>query len=57
MTQITIIGNLTSDRELKFISSGAAVTSFTVATAPARSLGPERLDGRRDSLHALFGVG
>ena len=37
MTQITIIGNLTSDRELKFISSGAAVTSFTVAAAPARS--------------------
>ncbi|WP_062381654.1 single-stranded DNA-binding protein [Demequina pelophila] len=33
-TQITVIGNLTSDPELKFISSGAAVCNFTVASTP-----------------------
>ena len=33
-TIITIIGNLTADPELRFTSSGAAVTSFTVASTP-----------------------
>ena len=33
-TIITIIGNLTKDPELRFTPSGAAVTSFTVASTP-----------------------
>ncbi|WP_062464935.1 single-stranded DNA-binding protein [Demequina soli] len=33
-TQITVIGNLTGDPELRFISSGAAVVNFTVASTP-----------------------
>lgn len=35
-TQITVVGNLTSDPELKFIQSGAAVANFTVASTPRR---------------------
>lgn len=33
-TQITLIGNLTDDPELKFTPSGAAVSNFTVASTP-----------------------
>ena len=33
-TQITLVGNLTSDPELRFTPSGAAVASFTVASTP-----------------------
>jgi single-strand DNA-binding protein len=33
-TVITVIGNLTSDLELRFTQSGAAVASFTVASTP-----------------------
>ena len=33
-TQITVIGNLTGDPELRFIQSGAAVMNFTVASTP-----------------------
>ena len=33
-TVITVIGNLTSDPELRFTQSGAAVASFTVASTP-----------------------
>lgn len=33
-TQITVVGNLTGDPELRFISSGAAVVNFTVASTP-----------------------
>ncbi len=33
-TSITVIGNLTGDPELRFISSGAAVVNFTVASTP-----------------------
>ena len=32
--QITVVGNLTADPELKFIQSGAAVVNFTVASTP-----------------------
>jgi len=32
--QITVIGNLTGDPELRFIQSGAAVVNFTVASTP-----------------------
>ena len=32
--QVTFIGNLTSDPELRFTPSGAAVASFTVASTP-----------------------
>src|SRR5437764_5768143 len=31
---ITVVGNLTNDPELRFTPSGAAVTSFTVASTP-----------------------
>ena len=37
-TQITVVGNLTGDPELRFIQSGAAVVNFTVASTP-RSFG------------------
>lgn len=33
-TQITVVGNLTSDPELKFLQSGNAVANFTVASTP-----------------------
>ena len=33
-TQITIVGNLTADPEIRFIQSGAAVVNFTVASTP-----------------------
>lgn len=33
---ITITGNLTADVELKFIQSGAAVASFTIASTPKK---------------------
>lgn len=32
--QVTVIGNLTADPELRFISSGAAVVNFTIASTP-----------------------
>lgn len=34
MTTLTIIGNLTSEPEIRFIPSGAAVVNFTVASTP-----------------------
>ena len=33
-TILTVVGNLTTDPELRFTSSGAAVASFTVASTP-----------------------
>ena len=33
-TIITIIGNLTSDPELRWTPSGAAVANFTIASTP-----------------------
>jgi single-strand DNA-binding protein len=33
-TNLTVVGNLTSDPELRFTPSGAAVASFTVASTP-----------------------
>ena len=33
-TTITLIGNLTTDPELRFTQSGTAVANFTVATTP-----------------------
>jgi len=33
-TVLTIVGNLTADPELRFTPSGAAVSSFTVASTP-----------------------
>ncbi|WIX85787.1 single-stranded DNA-binding protein [Amycolatopsis sp. DG1A-15b] len=33
-TSITVIGNVTSDPELRFTASGAAVANFTVASTP-----------------------
>jgi single-strand DNA-binding protein len=33
-TPITVVGNLTSDPELRFTPSGAAVAKFTVASTP-----------------------
>ena len=33
-TVITVVGNLTSDAELRFTPSGAAVANFTIASTP-----------------------
>lgn len=33
---ITVVGNLTTDPELRFTQSGAAVSNFTVASTPSR---------------------
>lgn len=33
-TQITVVGNLTADPELRFTPSGAGVSNFTVASTP-----------------------
>lgn len=33
-TQITVVGNLTADPELRFTPSGAAVANFTIASTP-----------------------
>ena len=33
-TTITVIGNLTSDPELRFTPSGSAVANFTIASTP-----------------------
>ena len=33
-TQITIVGNLTNDPELRFTPNGAAVANFTIASTP-----------------------
>lgn len=33
-TLITVIGNLTADPEMRFTTSGAAVSSFTIASTP-----------------------
>ena len=33
-TTITVVGNLTTDPELRFTPSGAAVANFTVASTP-----------------------
>jgi single-strand DNA-binding protein len=33
-TNITLIGNLTAEPEIKFLSSGACVANFTVASTP-----------------------
>ena len=33
-TVITVIGNLTSDPELRFTPSGSAVANFTIASTP-----------------------
>ena len=50
-TIITIIGNLTADPELRFTSSGAAVTSFTVASTPRTF---DRQTGEWKNGQALF---
>lgn len=35
-TQITVVGNLTADPELRFTPSGAPVANFTVASTPRK---------------------
>jgi single-strand DNA-binding protein len=52
-TVITIIGNLTNDPELRFTPSGAAVANFTVAHPRTFDRQTQRVEGRRDSLHAV----
>ena len=56
-TIITVIGNITGDPELRFTPSGAAVANFTVASTP-RAVRPaeQRVEGRRDAVHALLRV-
>ena len=56
-TIITVIGNLTGDPELRFTPSGAAVANFTVASTPRQfDRQTQRVEGRRDAVHALLGV-
>jgi single-strand DNA-binding protein len=50
-TVITVVGNLTSDPELRFTPSGAAVANFTVASTP-RTL--DRASGEWKDGEALF---
>jgi single-strand DNA-binding protein len=50
-TQITVVGNLTSDPELRFTSSDAAVANFTVASTP-RTL--DRQSGEWRDGEAMF---
>jgi single-strand DNA-binding protein len=50
-TIITIVGNLTSDPELRFTPSGAAVANFTVASTP-RTL--DKQSGEWKDGEALF---
>lgn len=50
-TTITIIGNLTADPELRTISSGASVASFTIASTPRTY---NRQSGQWEDGQALF---
>ncbi|OZG61914.1 single-stranded DNA-binding protein [Bifidobacterium lemurum] len=50
-TTITIVGNLTSDPELRTIGSGATVASFTIASTPRTY---NRQTGQWDEGQALF---
>lgn len=50
-TTITVVGNLTSDPELRFTQSGAAVCSFTVASTPRTF---DRQSGEWKDGEALF---
>lgn len=42
---ITVVGNLTSDPELRFTPGGKAVASFTVAQTPRTKVGDQWQDG------------
>lgn len=50
-TYVTVIGNLTSDPELRFTPSGVAVVSFTVASTPRQF---DRQSGKWKDGEALF---
>ncbi|MEV0070351.1 MULTISPECIES: single-stranded DNA-binding protein [unclassified Amycolatopsis] len=50
-TVVTIVGNLTSDPELRFTPSGAAVANFTVASTPRTF---DRASGEWKDGEALF---
>lgn len=50
-TSITIVGNLTSDPELRFTPAGAAVANFTVASTPRQY---NRQSGEWEDGDALF---
>ncbi|MDR1767450.1 MAG: single-stranded DNA-binding protein [Propionibacteriaceae bacterium] len=50
-TQITVVGNLTADPELRFTPSGAPVANFTVASTP-RTL--DRQSGEWKDGEAMF---
>lgn len=50
-TYVTVIGNLTSDPELRFTPSGVAVVSFTVASTPRLF---DRQSGQWKDGEALF---
>lgn len=43
--EITIVGNLTADPEMRFLSNGSAVASFTIAATPRKKQGDEWVDG------------
>jgi single-strand DNA-binding protein len=49
--QITIVGNLTADPELRFTPQGVAVANFTVASTPRQ---PDRATGEWKDGEAMF---
>ena len=52
--QVTVIGNLTADPELRFTPSGAAVSDFTVASTPRVKKGDEWDDGETTFLRCAI---
>ena len=57
-TNITIIGNLVDDPELRFTGSGVAVANFRVASTPRTfDRQANRVEGRRVAVPVLLGVG
>lgn len=48
---VTIVGNLTADPELRYLSSGVAVASFTVASTPRTQ---NRQSGQWEDGEAMF---
>lgn len=50
-TQITVVGNLTADPELRFTNSGVPVANFTVASTPRTF---DKQSGQWRDLEALF---
>ena len=55
-TILTVIGNLTSDPELRFTPNGAAVANFTVASTRASSIDSPMIQGRGNPVPPVLGM-